>query len=207
MKKVHLISISLIALCTGFAISWMAYDSVPVKLEAGLWFGDQAKVLPDFRLIDHNNKTLGKPELTGKWSLMFFGYTHCPDVCPIGLQTLSDLLNTIEDNSFSHMIQVIFVSVDPDRDTPAVLKTYLQNFHPDIIGASASSESRRSSGSGHAQRSSPSNLLVTDIMTRPAVSISPERTVRDAWRMMARHKIHSVVVAETDKPVGILTHG
>ena len=137
MKKVHLISISLIALCTGFAISWMAYDSVPVKLEAGLWFGDQARVLPDFRLIDHNNKTLGKPELTGKWSLMFFGYTHCPDVCPIGLQTLSDLLNTIEDNNYSHMIQVIFVSVDPDRDTPAVLKTYLQNFHPDIVGASA----------------------------------------------------------------------
>ena len=78
-----------------------------------------------------------RPELTGKWSLMFFGYTHCPDVCPTSLQALSDMLNTIDDIDMRRRIQVIFVSVDPDRDTPAILKTYLQYFHPDIIGASA----------------------------------------------------------------------
>ena len=137
MKKVHLLFIAVLALSFGFAVSWVVYDSKPVKLEVARWFGDQAKPLPDFKLFDHNNQVLGKAELTGKWSLMYFGYTHCPDVCTTDLKILSEMLNTIEDSNFSHMIQVIFVSVDPDRDTPAVLKTYLQNFHPDIIGASA----------------------------------------------------------------------
>jgi protein SCO1/2 len=138
MKKAHLLIIAVMALSTGFIVSWMLNDSKPVKLEAGLWFGDQAKILPDFRLLDHNNQTLGKSELTGKWSLMFFGYTHCPDICPTSLQTLSDMLNAIDDIDVRRKVQVIFVSVDPDRDTPAILKTYVQYFHPDLIGASAS---------------------------------------------------------------------
>lgn len=137
MKKAHLLIIAVMALSTGFIVSWMLSDSKPVKLEAGLWFGDQAKILPDFQLLDHNNHTLGKSELTGKWSLMFFGYTHCPDICPTSLQTLSDMLNTIDDIDVRRKVQVIFVSVDPDRDTPAILKTYVQYFHPDLIGASA----------------------------------------------------------------------
>ena len=137
MKKVHLLFIAVLALSFGFAVSWVVFDSKPVKLEVARWFGDQAKILPDFKLFDHNNQVLGKADLTGKWSLMYFGYTHCPDVCTTDLKILSEMLNTIEDNNFSLMIQVIFVSVDPDRDTPAVLKTYLQNFHSVIIGASA----------------------------------------------------------------------
>jgi len=137
MKKVHLPIIAVLALSAGFIVSWMVSDAKPVKLEAGLWFGDQAKKLPDFQLFDHNNQTLDKSELTGKWSLMFFGYTHCPDICPTSLQILSDMLNTIDDADVRRKIQVIFVSVDPDRDTPAILKTYVQYFHPDLIGASA----------------------------------------------------------------------
>lgn len=118
-------------------VSSVVYDPKPVKLEAGSWFGEQAKVLPDFQLVDQNSRALGKAELVGKWSLMFFGYTHCPDVCPTSLQILSDLLNTIDGSNIDGKIQVIFVSVDPARDTPAILKTYVQYFHRDIIGASA----------------------------------------------------------------------
>ena len=115
----------------------MVFDSKPVILEAGLWFGDQAKVIPDFQLLDHDNQTLGKSELAGKWSLMFFGYTHCPDVCPTSLQSLSDMMKAIGDDDVRRVLQVIFVSVDPDRDTPAILKNYLQYFNSDFIGATA----------------------------------------------------------------------
>ena len=138
MKKAQLSLIAIIALVSGFIASWMLYDSKPVKLETAMWFGNQAKSLPDFRLNDHNNQAFGNPQLTDKWSLLFFGYTHCPDICPTSLQVLSNLLNSMDGIDSSRAIQVIFVSVDPDRDTPANLKSYVEYFHPDIIGASAS---------------------------------------------------------------------
>jgi protein SCO1/2 len=137
MKKAHLVFIAGLSLGFGFIVSWMVFDSKPVKLEATQWFGDQAKILPDFRLIDHNNQVLGKAELAGKWSILYFGYTHCTDVCPIDLNILGEMLNAIDSGDTRRSIRVIFVSVDPERDTPAVLKSYLQNFHPEIIGASA----------------------------------------------------------------------
>ena len=137
MKKTHLLLIAFFALGFGFMVSWMVFDSKPVKLEATQWFGDQAKNLPDFKLIDHNNQVLGKAELAGSWSILYFGYTHCTDVCPIDLNILGEMLNAIDDRDTRRLIRVVFVSVDPERDTPAVLKSYLQNFHPEIIGASA----------------------------------------------------------------------
>ena len=102
-----------------------------------MWFGDQAKILPEFELFDHNNQALGHPQLSGKWSLMFFGYTNCPDICPTSLQTLSDMMNAIDDSDVRKTVQVIFVSVDPERDSSQVLKSYVQYFNEDFIGASA----------------------------------------------------------------------
>jgi protein SCO1/2 len=137
MKRTHIPIIALLALSVGFFASWMVFDSQPVELEAGLWFGEQAKTLPDFELIDHNGQALGKAQLRDKWSLMFFGYTHCPDICPTSLQTLSEMMNAIEDADLRRALQVIFVSVDPDRDSPDILKNYVQYFNSDFIGATA----------------------------------------------------------------------
>ncbi len=137
MKKLHLLIVAIVALSCGFIVAWAIYDSKPIKLEAGVWFGEQTKALPEFSLYDHNNNELGKPQLAGKWNLMFFGFTHCPDICPTSLQTLSEILKAIDDADVRGAIQVIFVSVDPDRDSPALLKSYVQYFHPDFIGASA----------------------------------------------------------------------
>lgn len=137
MKRTQIPIIALLALSVGFFASWMVFDSQPVELEAGLWFGEQAKTLPDFELIDHNGQALGKAQLRDKWSLMFFGYTHCPDICPISLQTLGEMMNAIEDADLRRALQVIFVSVDPDRDSPDILKNYVQYFNSDFIGATA----------------------------------------------------------------------
>ena len=137
MKKLPLLAIGLVALCSGLMISWLVYDTRPVTLEAGQWFADQARALPEFQLVDHNNQSLGNSRLSGKWSLMFFGYTNCPDICPTSLQTLGDMMNAINDSDVLNSIQVIFVSVDPERDSPEILKPYVQYFNEAFIGATA----------------------------------------------------------------------
>jgi protein SCO1/2 len=138
MKKSHILIVALISLIFGFGVSWMVYDSQPVKLEAGLWFGEQAKTLPEFELIDHNGQILSKARFRDRWSLIFFGYTHCPDVCPTTLQDLSDMMKAIQHDEVRRALQVVFVSVDPDRDSAEILKKYVQYFNPDFIGATAS---------------------------------------------------------------------
>lgn len=137
MKKISILVIALVSLGFGFLGSSMVFDTKPPELESAFWFGNQAKALPEFRLYDHDNQPLENSHLSGKWSLLFFGFTHCPDVCPTSLQALAEMMKKVGDNDVREAIQVIFVSVDPDRDTPEILKSYVQYFHPDFIGASA----------------------------------------------------------------------
>jgi protein SCO1/2 len=137
MNKSSIAIVALVALIGGFAVSWIINSNKPVELETGLWFGDQARALPEFELIDHNRNTLNRDSLKGKWSLMFFGYTHCPDICPITLQTMSDMVKAIEDPDVVKELSIYFVSVDPERDTPEILASYVTYFNPDFTGATA----------------------------------------------------------------------
>lgn len=87
-------------------------------------------------LVDHNADAFTHEQLMGKWSLITFGFTSCPDVCPTALAAFRDELNLLED---SHSrVQFIFVSVDPERDSPEVLKKYISYFHKKIIGVTGS---------------------------------------------------------------------
>ena len=140
MNKSSIAIVALLALIGGFSISWYLNSNKPIELEAGLWFGEQARALPEFELVDHNGQLLNRKRLTGKWSLMFFGYTHCPDICPASLQTMSDMVNAIEDPDVAAAVQVYFVSVDPERDNPQVLASYVNYFHPRFTGATAAVE-------------------------------------------------------------------
>ncbi len=95
----------------------------------------QAKELTDFKLIGADNKTLGLNDLKGKWSFVFFGYIHCPDVCPLTMGVLGQAFKLIEKNPAAHQeIQGIFVSVDPKRDTPELLKEYASYFSNKFTG-------------------------------------------------------------------------
>jgi cytochrome oxidase Cu insertion factor (SCO1/SenC/PrrC family) len=137
MKKNTPYIIALIALVLGCGGSWYVQNSKPVKLEVGRWYGDQAKTLADFELRDQNNQPFGIAQLKGKWNLLYFGFTHCPDICPVSLQAMADMMEAIDDKHVSDDIRVTFVSVDPDRDTPALLKSYVEYFNPSFIGATA----------------------------------------------------------------------
>jgi protein SCO1 len=86
-----------------------------------------------FQLIDQNGKPFSNADLNGKWHLVFFGYTHCPDVCPTTLNNLSLVYDRLGARQRQD-VRVVFVSVDPARDTPAVMKSYIANFDAPIIG-------------------------------------------------------------------------
>jgi protein SCO1/2 len=90
-----------------------------------------------FSMTAQDGRALSDQDLRGHPFLVFFGYTHCPDTCPTSLFEISEVLKTL---GADKDVKVLFVTVDPERDTPAVLKDYLSNFDPRIIGLSGSPE-------------------------------------------------------------------
>jgi len=91
-----------------------------------------------FRLIDQNGKPVSDADLKGKWQLVFFGYTHCPDACPTALNEIALALEQLGEKRDA--IEVVFITVDPDRDTPEVMKSYVQSFDAPIIALTGSPE-------------------------------------------------------------------
>jgi len=95
--------------------------------------------LPDFSLIDSHGRSFGPANLRGHWTMMFFGYTNCPDFCPTTLTTLAALQKRLRLEN-SARPQVIFVSVDAKRDTPEQLAKYVPYFDPEFIGLTAADQ-------------------------------------------------------------------
>ena len=87
-----------------------------------------------FRLTDQNGKTVTEKSLKGRPTLIFFGYTHCPDVCPTSLFEMSEVLRAMGKDA--DKVNAVFISVDPERDTPATMKDYLSSFDPHLEGLS-----------------------------------------------------------------------
>lgn len=87
-----------------------------------------------FQLTDQNGKAVTDQNLKGKPTLIFFGYTHCPDVCPTSLFEISEVLRAMGKDA--DKVNAVFISVDPERDTPATMKDYLASFDPHLEGLS-----------------------------------------------------------------------
>lgn len=105
----------------------------PQEIEDYLFW--QANDLTDFKLVGAGNKTFGLNDLKGKWSFIFFGYTHCPDVCPVTLGTMGKAFRILEQTPAVYQeIQGVFISVDPKRDTPETLKEYVAYFNNKFTG-------------------------------------------------------------------------
>jgi protein SCO1 len=90
--------------------------------------------VPDFQLVDGNGQAYNRARLNGHWSLLFFGYTSCPDVCPTTLSTLAQVDQQLADLPVEQRLQIVFLSVDPQRDAPAQVGRYVKFFSPDFIG-------------------------------------------------------------------------
>lgn len=99
-----------------------------------------AKIGAPFTLTDQDGRRVSDRAFAGKWRIVYFGYTFCPDVCPTGLQTLSAGLRAFEkmDPARGANVTPIFITVDPARDTPAALKPFVAAFHPRLVGLTGS---------------------------------------------------------------------
>ncbi|HEU0045497.1 SCO family protein [Sphingomonas sp.] len=95
-----------------------------------------ARIGGPFKLIDQNGRPFTDADLRGRYAVVYFGYTFCPDVCPIGMGAIAAGLKQVEasDPALGAKVVPVFVTLDPARDTPAVLKTFVTAFHPRAIG-------------------------------------------------------------------------
>ncbi|MDI1295228.1 MAG: SCO family protein [bacterium] len=101
-----------------------------------------AKIGAPFTLTNQDGKSVHWDDFKGQYRLVYFGYTYCPDVCPVDLQRIMQAFSRFEqaDPTLAAKVQPIFISVDPKRDTPAVLKPYVAAFHPRLIGLTGTPE-------------------------------------------------------------------
>jgi protein SCO1 len=95
----------------------------------------QPRPLPPLQLIDQDNRPFDAQRLRGGWSLLFFGFTSCPDVCPVTMRALAETSKLLADLPESRRPRVVMISVDPERDTPEQLAAYVKGFDPTFVGA------------------------------------------------------------------------
>ena len=119
--------------------------SLAIGLALMMWLldGPRGAIAPaaiggPFQLVDQSGATVTADKLQGKPTLLFFGYTHCPDVCPTTLFDVSEVLRALGKDA--DRVNAYFVSVDPERDTPAIMKDYLSSFDPHLKGLTGDSD-------------------------------------------------------------------
>ncbi len=135
MNKLALPLIAIAALIGGFLIS-NTFAPNKLTIKNATWF-TKPMAMPTFSFKDHNLKEFDNNRLKGKWSILFFGYTNCPDVCPDSLNMLRTMVAQLEPD-LKRKVQIIFITVDPERDTPEKLKQYITFFNKGFIGVHSS---------------------------------------------------------------------
>ncbi len=102
--------------------------------EVGALVYEEPVTLQPFSLQDHNGQEFSHNDLVGGWTLIFFGFTSCPDICPLTLTELNQFYQALPADTFGSDTRVVMVSVDPDRDNTQRLAEYMSSFHPDFVG-------------------------------------------------------------------------
>lgn len=125
----------------GAGAAWLATrgHDAPASLEHATRF-DAPRPLPAFSLVDQAGASLGPDRLRGHWTFLFFGFVNCPDICPTTLATLAAARSALADLPAGEQPAVLFVSVDPGRDTPELLGRYVAHFDPSFTGATGTRE-------------------------------------------------------------------
>jgi protein SCO1/2 len=132
--------VAIVAIAGGMLLSRMLLDRSggPVLAKATLL--EPARPLPPLSFIDEQGQPFGPERLRGHWSILFFGFTHCPDVCPTTLALLAQVEKQLTDLPTEQRPQIILMSVDPQRDKPAQLARYVKSFSPSFTGVTGEQE-------------------------------------------------------------------
>jgi protein SCO1/2 len=135
MKKLLVfLTVSTLALSAGIAGFYLHQNSQTAKfIQQGIFIIEKPRPLKAFTLNDQNGQTFTVDSFKGKWSLVFFGFTHCPDICPTTLATLKQTWRQLPAD-LQQQVKITLVSVDPARDTVDKMKQYVGFFGKDIIG-------------------------------------------------------------------------
>ncbi|POD77076.1 cytochrome c oxidase assembly protein [Pseudomonas syringae group genomosp. 3] len=139
-QKTVFIVAAIVALVLGLVLSRLLPGGGPSNQtalnEAGIVLLPKSRQLPALSMIDQNGAAVALDGLKDQWTLMFFGYTFCPDICPTTLAQIKQIRSELPKAALERM-RVVLVSVDPNRDTPQQLKQYLSYFDPQYIGLTA----------------------------------------------------------------------
>ena len=133
-RKYLLVATALAAMTAGGWVSWRFLQ--PPALPQTATVLPAAMELADFSLLDQHGNAFTRDSFKGEWNLVFFGFTHCPDVCPVTLQVLADARRQMQAAGRAKLPRIIFISVDPERDTPALVGQYVAHFGDGMLGVS-----------------------------------------------------------------------
>lgn len=128
------------AFVIGGGVTYMQMNSETARVEQKMGrvepLAGGAQVGGGYSLIDHNGKAVSEANYSGSYKIIFFGFTYCPAVCPTELQKMTRVLDILGEDGGD--IEPLFISVDPERDTPDVIRDYVMQFHPSITGLTGS---------------------------------------------------------------------
>jgi protein SCO1/2 len=136
IRKTVTIALTIAAMFVG-ALAYTLLHPPAMSIEElrnhGGYMFEKGRIMQDFSLVDDQGEVFDNKRVEGKWSIVFFGFTHCPDICPTTLAQLSDFYRELPQDILQDT-QIIMVSADPDRDTPEILNSYVRYFHPEFVG-------------------------------------------------------------------------
>jgi len=140
MSKITKIIIIFSIIIAGLSLYILLAIELPNKPLAGQGGGinDDVPIGGKFTLVDQNGDKFDSDKMKGHLSLVYFGFTYCPDICPTSLNKLSNVISTLD--KYNIDVMPIFITIDPGRDTSELLKGYLSHFHPKFIGLTGSDE-------------------------------------------------------------------
>lgn len=142
MNRASLAAVVLVGVLVGVATAFVFTRTSPdpPALERATLF-DAPRPLPAIALVDQSGAAFDLERLRGHWTLLFFGFTNCPDICPTTLVTLAETRRLLADLPPAEVPEVVLVTVDPARDTPEALARYVAHFDPSFAGVTGSRDS------------------------------------------------------------------
>lgn len=141
-QRILLVAVATAGLMAGVAFAMLLRPAAPTdpnaQLERATVLFGQTRALPAFSLADQHGVAFDPARLQGRWTLLYFGFTHCPDVCPTTLGAVDAAVDLLADSPLAEQLDVGFVSVDPERDDPEHLGRYVTFFNTDFLGITGS---------------------------------------------------------------------